>query len=449
MQRIKFLLKRGLFWGALALSVAACQPFTMSAVVEPNLEASVPGASFDVAVNLEPAAVAQLTDSLQGVAAPVAPAATVIVVPTATPAPPSTPTYPAVQARVGLNVRSGPGLDYPQLGALPAGALARVTGVAANGGWWQIVYPADSQLRAWVSADPALSTAYHTAGMPVALAPTAVAAVMTLRPTEPAPRLLFHSNRYGANDLFILHGDDRLLDVYFTTPAIDESLAAVSPDGQRIAFVSDQDGNKEIYVMNGDGTGRMRLTYNATPDLWPAWSPDGARIAFDSERDGNREIYIMDADGSHLYRVTNHWAADGGPTWSPDGTRFVFHSNRDGNHEIYAMKIDGSEIRRLTDHPADEWAPTWSPDGSRIAFMSYRNGSAEIYVMDVNGGNLRNLTNHPAEDAVPAWSPDGTQIAFESNRDGSRDLYMMNADGGNLRRLTTNGNSDGRPVWLK
>jgi hypothetical protein len=88
-----------------------------------------------------------------------------------------------------------------------------------------------------------------------------------------------------------------------------------SPDGTKIAFTSNVDGNDEIYVMNSDGTGVTRLTNSAASDSDPAWSPDGLRIAFMSDRDGNQEIYVMNADGSGQDRITNNPAADYSPAW--------------------------------------------------------------------------------------------------------------------------------------
>ena len=152
-----------------------------------------------------------------------------------------------------------------------------------------------------------------------------------------------------------------------------DSSPAWSPDGRRIAFESERDGNDEIYVMNADGSGVARLTVNDAIDGSPAWSPDGQRIAFDSLRDDNFEVYLMNADGSGVTRLTNNDARDWHPVWSPDGRRIAFESNRDGNAEIYLMNPDGSGVVRLTYNGAADWvSPAWSPDGRRIAFVSYR-----------------------------------------------------------------------------
>ena len=92
----------------------------------------------------------------------------------------------------------------------------------------------------------------------------------------------------------------------------------------KIAFVSDRDGNSEIYSMDADGGGQTRLTEDAGEDHSPAWSPDGQRIAFVSTRDGNAEIYVMNADGSGQTRLTNNSAGDLAPAWTRDGSQIGF-----------------------------------------------------------------------------------------------------------------------------
>ena len=260
-----------------------------------------------------------------------------------------------------------------------------------------------------------------------------------------------------------------------------------SPDGRRIVFESNRDGNYEIYVMNADGSGVTRLTDNDDEDYSPDWSPDGRRIAFESDRDGNYEIYVMNADGSGVTRLTDNDDEDYSPDWSPDGRRIAYHSDRDGNDEIYVMDADGSRITRLTEYNRDDRHPAWSPDGRLIAYQSYRasgcflgfcayrgwgirlrnaDGSGnsklitfnddqeypswspdgrrialhrrpdggsdnvdEIYVMNADGSGGAYLTDHQRDDERASWSPDGLRIAFSSNRDGDHEIYVMNTDG--------------------
>ena len=80
-------------------------------------------------------------------------------------------------------------------------------------------------------------------------------------------------------------------------------VVAKAPDTAKIAFVSNRDRNREIYIMNPDGTEKVRLTQNFAVDLYPTWSPTGEKILFVSDQDGNRDLYLMDANGSNVRRV--------------------------------------------------------------------------------------------------------------------------------------------------
>ncbi len=205
-----------------------------------------------------------------------------------------------------------------------------------------------------------------------------------------------------------------------------------------VAFVSDRDGNPEIYAMSANGSDTRRLTDNPARDSSPDWSPDGSQIVFVSDRDGNPEIYVMSADGTNPVRLTNTPGSESEPAWSPDGKQIAFVSDRDGNSEIYVMNADGSNVVRLTDNPAVDDEPSWKPDGSTISFISTRDGAtSEVYLMNKDGSNVSRLTNGFGANAwYPVWAPDGTHMAFTSERDGNADVYAMNPDGSNLVKLT-------------
>ncbi len=138
-------------------------------------------------------------------------------------------------------------------------------------------------------------------------------------------------------------------------------LSRQQPD--RVVFVSTQDGNPEIYVMNRDGSAMLRLTDNPAIDDDPALSPDGTRVAFRSLRDGNSEVYVVNVDGSGLHRLTDHPAADYDPAWTPDGRQIIFRSNRGGDDALYVTNLDGSGARRISssvETPTGSAAPSWS-----------------------------------------------------------------------------------------
>src|SRR5437588_173733 len=162
----------------------------------------------------------------------------------------------------------------------------------------------------------------------------------------------------------------------FLAPCVE---AANGPFNGKIAFETDRDGNKEIYVMNADGTGQVNISNNPALDANPYWSPDGTKITFDSNRDGNFEIYVMNADGSNQTRVTNNTASDQDPSFSPDGTKIVFQSNRvqSSTPQIFVMNADGTNPVQLTS-AGGNFDPAFSPDGTKITFDSRRDGNDEI-----------------------------------------------------------------------
>jgi Tol biopolymer transport system component len=145
---------------------------------------------------------------------------------------------------------------------------------------------------------------------------------------------------------------------------------AWSPDGRKIAFRSYRDERplggrrwqKLNYVMNTDGSEQRKLTRLSNRDGSFSWSPDGQRIAFVSDRDGNDEVYVINVDGTGPRNLTRNPARDGHPVWSPDGRTIGFVSGRGGNRDIYVMNADGSQQRNLT-RGLDQQAfgIAWSP----------------------------------------------------------------------------------------
>jgi serine/threonine protein kinase len=212
----------------------------------------------------------------------------------------------------------------------------------------------------------------------------------------------------------------------------------------RLAFVSDRDGNLEIYVMDEAGE-VAQLTRNSASDTDPSWSPNKARIAFASDRDGNWEIYWASTDGAELTRVTYNSASDTQPAWSPNGDYIAFTSNRDGKREIYLAGPDG--IARVTHTPGDaeSWEPAWGPNNI-ILFTSNRDGKRDIYHTN-EAGEIVRITHTPgdSESWSPAWAWGGNYTAFVSNRDGSQEIYTL-SEGGALQRISHTPSS-GRGSW--
>jgi Tol biopolymer transport system component len=241
------------------------------------------------------------------------------------------------------------------------------------------------------------------------------------------------------------------LDLFRRATPTPISTATVIPpkDPGQIAFASGPIGQREVYIMEIDGSGQINMTNDKADDWYPAWSWDRQHLAFVSDRDGNQEIYSMDVDTKAVTRLTTHDAHDRYPSWAPDGLQIAFTSARDGNEEIYVLDAGSLGTTRLTDNPADDAYPSWSPDGARITFASNRDGDWEIYLMSADGKDLVNLTNNGENDWEPAWSPDGTQIAFATDRDGNLEIYVLDVESRGVTRLTNNQRYDWLPSWTQ
>ncbi len=234
--------------------------------------------------------------------------------------------------------------------------------------------------------------------------------------------------------------------VFLLSEMMSERTAVASHHQAQIAFSSTRDGNLEIYVMDADGNNQIRLTNHPEKDYQPSWSPDGGRIAFVSDRNGGfNQIYVMDSNGKNVKRLTNGgW--DWHPAWSPDGQTIVYGGyeheewvDEDEVHsKIFLIAPDGSNQRKLAgDIPSSDIEPAWSPDSQRIAFVSWREDwTGDIGVMDADGRNQKRLTHTEVNERHPTWSPDGRKIAFSSVQEEDFVLSVMDADGTNRKTLT-------------
>jgi len=190
-------------------------------------------------------------------------------------------------------------------------------------------------------------------------------------------------------------------------------------------------GKFQLYAIERSNLAQLtKLTPDTTSASDPAFSPDGSRIAFVSQRDGNAEIYIMNADGTGSTRVTNDPLPDGRPSFTPDGQALLFHSARNGGkQQIWAVNVDGSGVTQLTRDSVNS-SPTISPDGLTIAYVSTRNKDTDIWLMARDGSNQRQFTRSPQQrESEPRFLRDGTLAYLAERRENNRTVQqVMRAD---------------------
>ena len=244
-------------------------------------------------------------------------------------------------------------------------------------------------------------------------------------------------------------------DLYDVVWASDPRL---SPDGNTVAYAVNSIDREEnayrsaIWLAAVDGSSPPRqLTAGKKADGMPRWSPDGTRIAFTSNRDGDhKQLYVLPLDGGEPLCLTDLKEDVERPAWSPDGTRIAFAARvpdpayeeedekkrlprrftrhrykldsvgwtGDRRTHIFVVPADGSaEPQQLTDGDFENEAPTWSPDSKQIAFVSARDDDwdvqlrQQIWVVDAAGGEPRRVTPDDGFYDLPSWSPDGSSIA--------------------------------------
>lgn len=210
-------------------------------------------------------------------------------------------------------------------------------------------------------------------------------------------------------DIYTARPDGSDLRRIGSTPHYDAE-ATISPDGSRIVFTSTRDGDLEIYTMNADGSDVRRITSEPGYDGGAFFTPDGRRIVYRARhpetaeeladyrrllarnliRPSRLDIYVMDVDGTNRVRVTDNGAANFAPYMHPDGRRIIFSSNMDDpdgrNFDLYMVHVDGSGLERITTSPDFDGFPMFTEDGVRLVFASNRHqaqeGETNVFIAD-------------------------------------------------------------------
>ena len=257
-----------------------------------------------------------------------------------------------------------------------------------------------------------------------------------------------------------------------TFPAPPNGRITVPGGSSHIVFVSTRDGNRELYIMNSDGSQQTRLTYSpASEERAPSISPNGKLIAFTSNIDGDEDIWVMSVDGSAIRQVTNRPGRDFRATFHPNNKRVTFTSELTGDGEIFAVDLDGTNVQRLSDDKTVDTDSVFDPSGAFVAYSSGSDaagnlkGALGLYTVNVTTKVKKAIAS--ADSANPQgqiqhirsanWAPNGQNILFESALGpvgdaasvGAADIYVIaaTAAANSLVRLTSAATNEDDPAF--
>ena len=243
----------------------------------------------------------------------------------------------------------------------------------------------------------------------------------------------------------------RLQDPWFIAPAI-------SPDGGRMVYLSQQDGFSFDLWLADAATGQVdrRLIESSSNASFESlrymnssssFSPDGRYVAFAAQTGGQDAIYLYDLESNRVIRKLKYdLNGISNPTWSPDGRRIVFTGNDGGLSDLFVTDLDGA-VKRLTDDRYADLLPAWSPDGRYIAFTtdrgpetdleSLRYGNYRVALFDMHTNRIELLPHQDqGKNVNPVWSPDGGSLIWVSDRTGTNDLYLYERAERQLYRIS-------------
>ncbi|WP_426702235.1 Tol-Pal system beta propeller repeat protein TolB [Rhodanobacter sp. Col0626] len=220
-----------------------------------------------------------------------------------------------------------------------------------------------------------------------------------------------------------------------------------SPDGRKIAYVSFESGNSNIYVQDITTGSRQLISSHKGINGAPAWSPDGRKLALALSYVGNPEIFVMDVASHQETRLTNSLSIDTEPVWAPDGQSIYFTSDRSGRPQIYQTPASGGSAQRISFQGQNNAKASVSYDGKQIAMVQGNGNVYRIVIMDRGlGGQVRFVSPGPIDDAV-SFAPNASMLLYAATEGSRGVLYSVSNDGMVRQRLALADGNVQEPAW--
>jgi Tol biopolymer transport system component/serine/threonine protein kinase len=228
------------------------------------------------------------------------------------------------------------------------------------------------------------------------------------------------------------------------------------PGGRGLLFVSNRQGERDVYRVDLDEEGRPAEPRRVTAGLGAqtiSLAADGRRLAYAVYRHSSNVWSVPLSAGEPVAAakaqpVTSGNQAIEAMAVSPDRAWLAFDSDRSGNQDIYKVPIAGGDPIRLTSGSGEDFMSSWSPSGREIAYYSFHEGGRELRVMSADGGASHPVVALPREQRSPGWSPDGMNLVFSSDESGHMELYLVGRNSDSTwraaQRLTFEGGAAGR-----
>lgn len=218
------------------------------------------------------------------------------------------------------------------------------------------------------------------------------------------------------------------------------------PKGERIAYVSFEAKQPEIYISNLVTGERFKLTHFEGINGAPAWSPDGQKMALVLSKTGAPEIYVLDLESKKLTQLTFGDAINTEPAWFPNGQSIIFTSNRGGSPQIYKVSLKTKKIERMTFKGDYNARGSISADGHSMVLLHRQDGLYNIAIQDLKTGVMQTITQTGLDES-PSFAPNGQMIVYATRYGGRGVLGAVSIDGRVKLRLPAELGNVQEPAW--